>query len=209
MKMMRLCVLTLLAFVALPVTARSQITLGVSGGGSFANVYGDDVDDDSTDSRTGFLAGGFVSFPIADIVSLTSGLYYAQKGFTDVDDATFKLDYVEIPVLLQVGVSESETAAFSLFAGPSLSFETKCEREDADVIADCDADALGDDAIETESTTFGAIFGAGARFMTSESMFFLVNGGLDLGLTSVASGDDDMKNTSWFAQAGLGWVVGG
>ena len=215
-----LYLLPLLAFLALPTTAESQVAIGVSGGLSLANFSGDDVDDDEFDSRTGLLAGGFINVPISEILSVTSGLYYVQKGASDAEageDGTFKVDYVEVPVLLQVGVGQTESAAFSVFAGPRLGFETKCQVEGADdgvtAAVDCDSPALADALgfeLETKGVTFGAIFGAGVRVMTSETMFFVANGGLDLGLQSFVDIEDvDIKNNAWFLQAGVGWIVGG
>lgn len=209
---------TLVLLLLAPGVARAQVSVGVSGGLSLSTLVGDDVDDDAVDRRTGFVVGGFASKALSERVALTSGLYYAQKGFEDSEvgsDFTFKLDYLEVPVLLQLGLLGNETTALSVFAGPSLAFEVGCEIEGsgggASATVDCDASILGEDAIETSSVSVNAIVGAGVRFMTSETMFLLVNGGLNRGLTSIDdSGEDaDAKNSSWFFQAGLGWILGG
>jgi hypothetical protein len=206
--------LLLLAFLA-PSTASAQVSVGISGGLSLATVTGDDVEDDDVDSRTGILVGGFASFPLSDIISFTSGLYYVQKGAKSNEfggDATFKFDYLEVPLLLQVGLFDSGKAAVSVFAGPAVAFEIGCKAEASDGTdsesIDCDSDPLN---FETKSLTFDAIFGAGVRIMTSETMFFLANGGLDMGLTSIddSADEDDVKNSSWFLQAGFGWILGG
>lgn len=220
MRVLRYLILTsgFAAFLLLPQPARAQVAVGFSGGLSIAELTGDDVDDDNLDSRTGFLVGGWASFPLSDILSLTSGLYYVQKGAEDAEqgvDVTLKLDYLEVPVLLQVGVFESERTAFSLFAGPAIAFEIGCKIEGSgggvDASVDCEDAGLEDIEIETKSVTFDAIFGAGIRVMTSETMFLLGNAGLDLGLSSIDDSVDegDVKNSNWFFQVGAGWIVGG
>lgn len=214
----RLVVLLAFLLVTLiPSKVEAQVAVGISGGAAFSTLTGDDIDDDMFDRRTGLILGGFASFPLSDMVGLTTGLYYLQRGAEDAEtgsDLQLKLDYLTVPVLLQVGFAQEETTSFSLFAGPGFGFEVGCELEGsgggASASVDCDAAALGDEGIETKSFTVDGVVGAGVRFATSETMFFLVNGGLSFGLTSVDDSDDgDAKNQSWFVQAGVGWVVGG
>lgn len=200
----------LLTLALVPLPARAQVAIGASGGLSLSTLTGDDIGEDEAERRTGLLVGGFASVPLSEMISLTTGLYYVQKGAEDLDDVTLELDYLEVPLLLQVELFQNEQTAFSVFAGPAIAFEIGCEVGSGSMSVDCDSDVLEDVGVETQSLTVDAIVGAGVRVMTSETMFLLANAGLDLGLTSIDDSelDADVKNSSWFLQAGLGWIVG-
>jgi hypothetical protein len=214
----RLVVLSAFLLVTLiPSKVEAQVAVGLSGGAAFSKITSDDIDDDSFDRRTGLVLGGFASFPLSEMVGLTTGLYYLQRGAEDAEagsDIQLKLDYLTVPVLLQVDFAPEAATSFSVFAGPALAFEVGCEIEGsgggASASVDCDASALGGEGIETKSVSLDGVVGAGVRFSTSETMFLFGNGGLSFGLTSIDDSEDgDAKNQSWFVQAGIGWIVGG
>lgn len=211
----RSCALPLLALLALPSTASSQISIGVSGGVATSAITGDGIDD-GLESRTGMRGGAFLSVPLGGIISATTGAYYVQKGGGYSATLDVEIGYFEIPLLVSVEVGGTERSSFRLFAGPQISFETGCEarfRIGANRV-DCDLVTLG-----AESTQFGAIVGGDVRVMTSDVMFFVVDGGLDLGLSDVFDSGEPFRNTelpnrevkhsTWFVRAGVGWTLGG
>ena len=206
-----LSALLLLFLVAVP--ARAQTAIGVSGGLVFSTLEGDDLEDDAISTATNFNVGANVSFALSEMISVIPGLYYVRKGAEsqdvfqgDVVEQEIKLDYLEIPVLLSVAVSQRETFGVSLFAGPEVAFNLSCDA-DIDVPGAGGSVDCGDDV---KSTDFGAIFGAGVNFPLGESLRAVVNGGLDLGLTSIDdSGDDeDVKNSAFFVNLGVSFPVG-
>lgn len=88
----------------------------------------------TTKNVTGFFAGGFLSIPVTDGLSLEPGLYYSEKGYEMTGQLNTKklgflsaggtaklgLDYIDVPVLLKVGVS-----GLQFFAGPQFSYLSK------------------------------------------------------------------------------------
>ena len=142
----------------LPLTAQAQlgegidIKPGVRAGVDFMTFWGDDVDGDETNRRTGILVGGFLLADFAGPFAVQPELMYIQKGAgqerTLPDGTTvtrtFKLDYIEVPILVKLQVPLEEGITPSVFAGPTLGLNVTAERED---------EAEGESAREDISTT--------------------------------------------------------
>lgn len=217
--------LTLLGLLLMPGRAQAQFQLGVGGGLTFATLEVDedevDFNEDDIGTRTGFNAGAWVGIPVSEIISIVPGAFYVQKGATlDGDpsvDATLALDYIEVPVLLSVlATGRDRPVALSFFLGPAVAFEVGCALDvEVDGVdnesVDCgDGDEQLD--IETKSVDFGAMFGAGLSFPVARNTSVWVNGGLDLGLTNIDDSEtdqDDVKNSAFFVDIGLSWMIGG
>jgi hypothetical protein len=83
----------------------STAAFGFKGGLNFSNLYTDNVDDNNV--LTGFNAGLYAKFPITNSVSIQPEISYTTKGaelsynnaFAN-GTATFKTNYIEVPVLL-------------------------------------------------------------------------------------------------------------
>ncbi|MFB9055492.1 porin family protein [Mariniflexile ostreae] len=97
--------------------------IGVKGGVNFSNLYTDDVDDNNV--LTSFNAGLYASFPITDFIAIQPELLYSRKGSELVYDnaltsgtAKFKLNYVEVPVLVKFNVAKN----INIHAGPYFAY---------------------------------------------------------------------------------------
>lgn len=120
--------------------AQSNVSFGVRAGINNSNLRGNAVQSFqnildyaggavSTNSKTGFYGGGFVSIPVSEQFSIEPGLTYSQKGYemkgsfgikgTDLVGAKsqLNLNYVEMPVLAKANIS-----GFQVFAGPQVSY---------------------------------------------------------------------------------------
>lgn len=194
-------VVWLIVFLLLPLQAAAQITAGASAGLSLATLGGDDASD-ALDHRTGFNAGAFLDFPLGDILGVTTGLYYVQKGASE-NDFTIEIDYLEVPVLLRVTAIGEDAMRLNLLLGPTLAFEVKCQ---SDVDRDCE-----DEGFPTKSFDLGAGFGVGIDFPLSPTMSVVGSALYDLGLTSIADSPDDVdvKNEAILLNVGLAWRLGG
>ena len=225
-KLMRLVRRSLLALftvgaLAHPVEGAAQVALGLNAGVAFANFSGDDVE--GTNMKTGLLGGAYLSFPVSPIFSIAPGAYYVQKGTTSQDriqnvnvEATLDLAYLEIPILGVFTVSGPDRpVGVNLFLGPAIAFELSCNVEaEAGALSfsgDCDDEEAGPTAGDRKEMDFGAIFGAGLAFPLTGSLALTINGGLDMGLTSLddSSEENDVKNTMWFLTGGVRFPLGG
>lgn len=115
-------VLTFMAFTSSK--AQEDVTkMGIKGGVNFSNLYTDDVDDNNV--LTGFNVGFFAKLPIANNIALQPEISYTGKGAELVYNnalvsgtAQFKLDYIEVPLLLVVNVTKN----LNIHAGPYAAY---------------------------------------------------------------------------------------
>ena len=96
---------------------------GVKGGVNFSNFYKSDVDDNNV--LTSFNLGLFAKMPISENIAIQPEISYTGKGSELTYDrlgvkgtAQFKLDYIEVPVLLVVNVTKN----FNIHAGPYAAY---------------------------------------------------------------------------------------
>lgn len=98
---------------------------GVKGGFNMSNLYGSGEDVDDNNILYGFNAGVYATLPISDFVAIqpevlftTKGakLEYNTAGFNG--DAKFKLNYIEVPLLVRVNITKN----FNIHAGGYASY---------------------------------------------------------------------------------------
>ena len=205
-------VMAVCAALALPVPAASQMSLGLSGGLSIASLTGDDVEDDF-ESRSGFNVGAFAEFPLGDILWLVPGVYYVQKGATAEPSAQLvekiSIDYLEIPLLLRVGVSTRQPVGINLLLGPTLAFQLKCELEAGTVERTCEQAATAQ-ADLTKKFDLGLAVGGGLSFAVSPNLSLIANALWDLGLMSIdeSAAERDAKNEAILLNVGFSFRPG-
>lgn len=172
--------------------------LGVLGGINFANLGGKDAEDFK--SITGLVGGGFAELAISEHIALRPEALYSMKGAKQEQAGTdfkVKVNYIEIPVLLQFRVPPRTDAEWAVsprfYFGPALAFKASCKGtiEDAGVEVEVDCDEL-DDEVSVKSTDFGAIAGAALAFGPLE-LGARYNYGLSKIIDDVA-GEDDVMN---------------
>ena len=67
------------------------------------------TDNDGSDPRVGFVGGAEFEYQATDLLSLSFGALYSQQGLkanSDEMDGTIKMDYINVPVLLNVYVTK-------------------------------------------------------------------------------------------------------
>src|SRR5690348_6452332 len=114
-------------------TVSAQVPLplprfGVRAGINIAKVSGDSVE--GAKNKTAFVGGVVVSLPLSKDFAFQPELVYSMKGakFSEQGvDGEFKLNYVELPVLLRYDIPVVGATKPFLLAGPSLGFQTSCK----------------------------------------------------------------------------------
>ncbi|HVF98063.1 MAG TPA: porin family protein [Flavisolibacter sp.] len=134
--------LTLSLALSTFIFAQTKLGYGVKAGVTKAGLSGNAVNSFqslldfadgafTTQSRSGFFGGAYVSIPVSNMFSIEPGLYYSQKGYglkgsLSVKGAEFlsanataqlNTTYIDLPVLAKVNMS-----GFQLFAGPQVSY---------------------------------------------------------------------------------------
>jgi opacity protein-like surface antigen len=185
-------------------------TIGIMAGVNLAKISGDDIT--SADNRTGFLAGLFMTFHLTNTFAIQPEVVYSQRGASDNSDpnfeATFKMDYIDIPVLLRYDIPVVGPIRPFFVAGPSFGLQVKCavgvEGQGVDASVDCDQ--LGQDAeVQFENKTFdlSGVLGAGLDFRLGGHTL-MVGARYQHGFSDVVK-DASAKSRTWSVVAGLGF----
>ena len=131
------CVVAAVLIVLASPAAAQQREFGLKAGPTFTSlVFDPDDEAGDYDQRVAAVFGGFAVLPLNPRFAAQFEVLYVAKGAkipTDLEDTslTFKLNYVEIPVLARVAVTRSAKRSFFVFAGPSFGIRTKASLEDS------------------------------------------------------------------------------
>ena len=158
------------------------VEAGVKGGVNIANQTSNPDDQAPADSRTGLALGGFVGIPVLPNLQIQPEALFMMKGGEDSQagsTSTYKLNYVEVPVLAKLGFMNQSPAHPCLFVGPSIGFAASSK---ADV-----AGATVDLKDNTKPFDVGVVVGAGLDFQ---------NVGLDVRYTRGVTNVNDTPNSS-------------
>jgi hypothetical protein len=148
---------------------------GIAAGINSSTFSGSDTEDASR--RTGFIGGIFLVAPLAPGFAIQPELLYSMKGakFDDPTEGvtgTFKMDYVEVPLLVRFDLVSSGGVKPFLYAGPAISFKAGCkvdaEGQGQSVSLDCDE--FGSDT-KFKTVDYGAVIGGGLAFDMAGKMF--------------------------------------
>lgn len=113
--------------------AQSNVTkFGVKGGVNFSNLYTDNADDENV--LTGFNIGLYAKVPVTNSISIQPEVYYTGKGAEVVYNnvfasgtAKFKLNYIEVPIMLVANVTKNFNVQVGPYAGYLISGKTTNE----------------------------------------------------------------------------------
>ena len=185
-------------------------TVGVMAGVNLSKIGGDDIT--SADNRTGLLGGVFVTFHLTNTFGLQPEVLYSQKGASDNSDpsfdATFKLDYIDVPLLLRYDIPVVGPIRPFFVAGPSFGLQVKCEVEASSdgATASADCDRIADSSeIQFQKKTFdlSGVVGAGLDFRLGGTTL-MVGARYEHGFSDVVE-DASARNRTWSIVAGLGF----
>lgn len=136
-RLFRLALLTgLCSLLFVPVPASAQTTVGVKGGVSFSTVdfKVDGIDDrflPDFQRRPGGVGGVFVGRDFQNRFGLQVEALFVQKATEaeefDIEgqplDTEFRMNYLEVPVLVRARAGSGDRAAFHVYGGPSIAFK--------------------------------------------------------------------------------------
>ncbi len=155
--------------------------LGVEAGITFSNLYGD-VAHDMFGSRLGIAGGAFLNLPLGTVLALQTEVLYEQKG-GKFNGIFYQLDYVEIPLLLNVTFG---TPAFNpgLLLGPAI------------------GDIIASQGVPMTIDHFDVGLVAGLQMNLSQ---FIVSGRYEMGVMEL-SVDQKVKNSTVTFLVGLSYI---
>jgi hypothetical protein len=153
----------LIAVVMSTAPAWAQVGGGIKVGVNLASISGFNDADNSTTQRTGLVAGGFLTVGLLPMIALQpevlfsmqgSKLHFSASGIST--DATAKLDYIQVPVLLRIGNSGKAGASLYGVVGPTFGVLMGANQDGQDIKS------------ELKNTDTGVVVGAGvslSRFL--------------------------------------------
>lgn len=146
-----------------------NVRFGIKGGWTSANIYGVGY---GRNPRSGVTtaATAVINFPAYlpyDLsLGLETGVYFTQKGFTDITSTKFsgievEFDYIEIPILVKLKYRDQNRFSPHLIVGPYLGFLANAEnvRENSER---SDLDEF------TSVVDFGGVAGVGVDFRIND-----------------------------------------
>ncbi|WP_413998528.1 porin family protein [Flavobacterium sp. W1B] len=180
----------------------NRAKFGVKGGINFSNLYTDNVDDQNV--LTGFNVGLFAKLPVTNSISIQPEIYYTEKGSeltynnTFVSGtAKFKLNYIEVPVMLVANLTKNFNVQFGPYAaylidgkttnesnGGTFNFSDNINKDDFNKIDAGIAAGLG---IDLETISFGVRYNYGLTKVGKERNFAGTNYTFPDGKNSVLS----------------------
>lgn len=120
--------------------ASAQVGGGIKAGINLASVQGFNDATTSTSQRTGLVAGGFMTFGLTPMIAFEPEILFSMQGSrlhitssSVSSDATAKIDYVQVPLLLRVGNNASDHASLYAVAGPTLGVLVRANQNGVDI----------------------------------------------------------------------------
>ena len=175
-------VLTIMGFTNSNAQSSNVTKFGVKGGVNFSNLYTDNADDENV--LTGFNIGLYAKVPVTNSISVQPEIYYTGKGAEVVYNnafasgtAKFKLNYIEVPVMLVANVTKNFNVQVGPYAGYLISGKTTNESGtynfqdniDTDDFNKIDAGVAAGLGIDLETVSFGVRYNYGLTKVGKEN----------------------------------------
>jgi hypothetical protein len=184
--------------LALPLSA--QTTFGVVAGFVSSRFSVSNADNDTQQSRSGFVVGATLSMSAGPGLTFAPEALYAQKGTIAPFDGVavnLAISYFEIPVLFQYAFTTSGDAKPFITAGPDVAFKVGCNASANGASITCDSDP--EDFGGLKSFDYGIVIGVGVTYQRVS-----LSGRYDMSLANIASDE----STSTAHNRALMFVVG-
>lgn len=151
----------------------NSASLGIKGGYNMSNLYTEDVDDQNV--LSGFNVGLFATLPISSSLAIQPELNYTTKGAELRYDnlfaqgtAKFRLNYVEVPVLIKANLTKNFNVHFGPYAAFLIDSKITNEGQDGNINFE---ESIDKDDLNTVDVGVAAgvgfdfdTFGIGARY---------------------------------------------
>jgi hypothetical protein len=168
-------------------------SFGIKAGMNIANMHGDDIG--GTQSKIGFIGGGFATFGLGDVFAIQPEILYSQKGYRfeqwymgALYRETGMLYYIEIPMLSKITIQAKGNIKPNFFIGPYFGINLTAKKRIQAIEPPHEED------IENfRDTEFGMVFGGGVDFVGVRGKVGF-EGRYTFGLTTTSEFWDDIKN---------------
>jgi opacity protein-like surface antigen len=188
-------VFSLIAALAISAPLAAQMAgggIGIKGGLSYGDVSNSGVFPGGARTRAGVAIG--IALLSGGPLGVGIEALYAQRGIVGSSGNSRELDYIDVPVYVQVGATVPEIQPFA-YLGPQVSVELKC-----------DADG-GSCPSGRDKWSYAGVVGAGLRFQRAAGLSLearYVYGLSDLKLGTVTD-SENYQTRSFMVLLGVGF----
>jgi hypothetical protein len=168
---------TFLVAAVLAPSAPAQSRTGLTLGATASDLTGDLIAVQG-DPKWGFYGGAFGEAVIGDVLALSLGVNYAQKGgrglvgtgLLDSEKLELDLNYVELPLLVELTLPLGATWGLMAYSGVAVAFNVGCKA----LLGGGEKEACKDTALGGAKTELGLPVGGGLRYTlpNGESVVF-------------------------------------
>ena len=164
-------------------------------------------------SRMGLAVGAFAHLGIGNIFAIEPQALYSQKGskYSGAfpgwgDEMTFKVDYLEVPVIVRVYIPPIPVVKVNVFGGGFFGYNMVAKYRYEEIGYEEDGDIDDIFVVSTEDIDYGLVFGAGAVYPIS-NVFARLDLKYTLGLAKIWDypPDDDVRNGVFSIIASVGF----
>ncbi len=195
-------ILLVAALAISAVAANAQATFGVKAGANFSSIKASgEGEDDNSDMKVGLNIGALANVPISEMFSFQPEVVFSMEGGKEEEDdikVTLKLNYINVPLLLQYNAS-----GFIAETGPQIGFLMSAKGK---------VEGLGEEVEEDIKEEYEGInlswaIGLGYKMPSG----FGVNARYNLGLSNIDKDDSegDFKTKTNTIQVGVFYTFGG
>ena len=186
---------TILFAVVLALSVSAQAQFGIKAGFNNSAIGSSDSEfNEFFTSKSGMQFGGIAMFELSDAIQLRTAALYSQKGATILDEITYALDYLEVPVDFAFILGDG---GFSLNAGPYFAFLMSAKSK---------FDGESEDIDDNSAMDIGLNFGA--SYLINEQI--LIDARYGMGLTNISSAsNEDETILNGALQISVGYLFGG
>lgn len=219
----------LFALIMMATSSIAQVSLVPRAGVSISNVAmdNDNFFEDGRKNQIGFVGGLGLNFALTEdeFLSIQPELLYVQKGFASEGssllgsyDYTYRLNYLELPVLLKIGFGTDVIRGY-VNLGPSVGYLLNGQVKGSGEIAGLVGGSVDEKIEFTKSSTndptelhanrieFGASFGGGIGISLGGRSMLFVDARYNAGLTNFDK-DNKSKNQPIYLTAGFNIPLG-
>jgi hypothetical protein len=203
-------------------TSRKNTYSGLIFGSNFSRFIGENSDANEfygggeKRTRIGVIVGAFTHLGMGKYLALEPQVLFSQRGAmyggydpSWNDELAFKLDYVEVPVILRVYFSSGTSIRMNIFGGGYAGYNVIARYKYSEYGYLEEGDLEDILAVPMENLDYGVLFGAGVVFQMRQ-VIFRIDTHYSLGLVRIFDipPDNDLRNGAIGLIASVGMSKG-
>ena len=195
----RVALVSVFCLAAQPDASDAQDRAGLTVGATASDVTGDYVTV-SGDTKWGFYGGLFGETQVGDVLALSLGVNYTQKGgrgltgtgLLEAESFDLNLNYIELPFLVELMLPLGSTWDLMAYGGIAAAFNVTCNAS----LGGSSNQSCGDTALGGGTTEWGLPVGGGLSYTLGNGEIVVFEARYTWGLNDAVS-NVNVRNRTW------------